>query len=41
MNAQLDESATVGNFVEMKKSRLGAKSKAMHLTYLGDADDRR
>jgi bifunctional UDP-N-acetylglucosamine pyrophosphorylase/glucosamine-1-phosphate N-acetyltransferase len=27
----------VGNFVEMKKSKLGRKSKAMHLTYLGDA----
>ncbi|HEX8635363.1 MAG TPA: bifunctional UDP-N-acetylglucosamine diphosphorylase/glucosamine-1-phosphate N-acetyltransferase GlmU [Pyrinomonadaceae bacterium] len=38
MNAQLEEQAAVGNFVEMKKSRLGRKSKAMHLTYLGDAD---
>jgi bifunctional UDP-N-acetylglucosamine pyrophosphorylase/glucosamine-1-phosphate N-acetyltransferase len=38
MNARLDEGAAVGNFVEMKKSRLGAKSKAMHLTYLGDAE---
>ncbi|MBA2503044.1 MAG: bifunctional UDP-N-acetylglucosamine diphosphorylase/glucosamine-1-phosphate N-acetyltransferase GlmU [Pyrinomonadaceae bacterium] len=37
MNARMDEGATVGNFVEMKKSRLGRKSKAMHLTYLGDA----
>ncbi|MGI9104751.1 MAG: bifunctional UDP-N-acetylglucosamine diphosphorylase/glucosamine-1-phosphate N-acetyltransferase GlmU [Pyrinomonadaceae bacterium] len=37
MNAQLEEGAAVGNFVEMKKSRLGRKSKAMHLTYLGDA----
>lgn len=27
----------VGNFVEMKKTRLGRGSKAMHLTYLGDA----
>jgi bifunctional UDP-N-acetylglucosamine pyrophosphorylase/glucosamine-1-phosphate N-acetyltransferase len=27
----------VGNFVEMKKSTLGAGSKAGHLTYLGDA----
>ena len=27
----------VGNFVEMKKSVLGAGSKALHLTYLGDA----
>jgi bifunctional UDP-N-acetylglucosamine pyrophosphorylase/glucosamine-1-phosphate N-acetyltransferase len=38
MNARMDEGSTVGNFVEMKKSRLGSKSKAMHLTYLGDAD---
>jgi bifunctional UDP-N-acetylglucosamine pyrophosphorylase/glucosamine-1-phosphate N-acetyltransferase len=37
MNAKLEEGASVGNFVEMKKSRLGRKSKAMHLTYLGDA----
>ncbi|MBC7364937.1 MAG: UDP-N-acetylglucosamine diphosphorylase/glucosamine-1-phosphate N-acetyltransferase [Candidatus Aminicenantes bacterium] len=27
----------VGNFVEMKKTRFGRSSKAMHLTYLGDA----
>jgi bifunctional UDP-N-acetylglucosamine pyrophosphorylase / glucosamine-1-phosphate N-acetyltransferase len=38
MNAQLEEQSAVGNFVEMKKSRLGRKSKAMHLTYLGDAE---
>lgn len=37
MQATLEEKAAVGNFVEMKKSRLGRKSKAMHLTYLGDA----
>lgn len=37
MNARLDEGAVVGNFVEVKKSRLGRKTKAMHLTYLGDA----
>jgi bifunctional UDP-N-acetylglucosamine pyrophosphorylase / glucosamine-1-phosphate N-acetyltransferase len=30
--------AKVGNFVEMKKSTLGAGSKSMHLTYLGDAE---
>ncbi len=28
----------MGNFVEMKKSVLGKGSKAMHLTYIGDAD---
>ncbi len=33
----LAESAKVGNFVELKKTRLGAGSKANHLTYLGDA----
>ena len=37
MNARLDEGAVVGNFVEVKKSRIGRKTKAMHLTYLGDA----
>ena len=34
---QVGEGAKVGNFVEMKKTRLGAGSKAPHLTYLGDA----
>src|SRR5688572_1639330 len=37
MGAHLEEGAAVGNFVEVKKSRLGRKSKSMHLTYLGDA----
>jgi bifunctional UDP-N-acetylglucosamine pyrophosphorylase/glucosamine-1-phosphate N-acetyltransferase len=37
MNAHLEEGSVVGNFVEMKKSRLGRRSKAMHLSYLGDA----
>jgi bifunctional UDP-N-acetylglucosamine pyrophosphorylase / glucosamine-1-phosphate N-acetyltransferase len=37
MNAKLEEKAAVGNFVEVKKSRLGRGTKAMHLTYLGDA----
>lgn len=36
--AELDEGAHVGNFVEMKKARLGKGSKAGHLSYLGDAD---
>ena len=31
------ERARVGNFVELKKTTLGAGSKSMHLTYLGDA----
>jgi bifunctional UDP-N-acetylglucosamine pyrophosphorylase/glucosamine-1-phosphate N-acetyltransferase len=37
MNARMEERSVVGNFVEMKKSRLGRGSKSMHLTYLGDA----
>lgn len=36
--AELGEGAHVGNFVEMKKARLGKGSKAGHLTYLGDAE---
>ncbi len=35
--AVLDEGSKVGNFVELKKTRLGAGSKASHLAYLGDA----
>ena len=35
--ARLDEGARVGNFVEVKKSRLESGVKAMHLSYLGDA----
>ena len=35
--ARLEENAQVGNFVEVKKSVLGAGVKSMHLTYLGDA----
>jgi bifunctional UDP-N-acetylglucosamine pyrophosphorylase/glucosamine-1-phosphate N-acetyltransferase len=37
MNTVLEEGSVVGNFVEVKKSRLGRGSKSMHLTYLGDA----
>lgn len=37
MNTLLEEGSAVGNFVEVKKSKLGRRSKAMHLTYLGDA----
>jgi bifunctional UDP-N-acetylglucosamine pyrophosphorylase/glucosamine-1-phosphate N-acetyltransferase len=36
-HAVMVEGSKVGNFVEMKKSTLGRKSKASHLTYLGDA----
>ncbi len=34
----LDEEVRIGNFVEIKKTRMAAGSKANHLTYLGDAD---
>ncbi|HAX43674.1 MAG TPA: bifunctional UDP-N-acetylglucosamine diphosphorylase/glucosamine-1-phosphate N-acetyltransferase GlmU [Bryobacteraceae bacterium] len=37
MGAQVEEGAHAGNFVELKKTKLGAGSKAMHLAYLGDA----
>jgi len=33
----LKAGARIGNFVELKKSTLGEGTKAMHLTYLGDA----
>lgn len=33
----LHEDVHIGNFVEIKKSEIGAGSKANHLTYLGDA----
>jgi bifunctional UDP-N-acetylglucosamine pyrophosphorylase/glucosamine-1-phosphate N-acetyltransferase len=35
--ADVGEAAHVGNFVELKKTRMGKGSKANHLTYLGDA----
>jgi bifunctional UDP-N-acetylglucosamine pyrophosphorylase / glucosamine-1-phosphate N-acetyltransferase len=35
--AILEPGAKVGNFVEVKKSRVGRGTKALHLTYLGDA----
>jgi bifunctional UDP-N-acetylglucosamine pyrophosphorylase/glucosamine-1-phosphate N-acetyltransferase len=37
MGARMEEQSAVGNFVEVKKSRLGRRTKAMHLSYLGDA----
>ena len=36
-NAQIGDEAKIGNFVEVKKSIIGRKTKASHLTYLGDA----
>jgi len=35
--SRVGERAKVGNFVELKKTHLGAGSKAQHLSYLGDA----
>lgn len=34
----LEKDNKVGNFVELKKARMGEGSKASHLTYLGDAE---
>ncbi len=34
---ELAESVHIGNFVEIKQARLGAGTKASHLSYLGDA----
>lgn len=36
-NAVLDDEVHIGNFVEVKNTRIGKGSKANHLTYLGDA----
>ena len=36
--AVLDEGAKVGNFVEVKKTRIGKGAKANHLAYLGDGE---
>jgi bifunctional UDP-N-acetylglucosamine pyrophosphorylase/glucosamine-1-phosphate N-acetyltransferase len=35
--SMVGDSAKVGNFVELKKTTLGSKAKANHLSYLGDA----
>ena len=32
----IDDDAEIGNFVEIVRSKVGSKSKAKHLTYLGD-----
>jgi len=36
--AELADEVHIGNFVEIKASRLGAASKANHLAYIGDAE---
>ncbi|MGD0498231.1 MAG: bifunctional UDP-N-acetylglucosamine diphosphorylase/glucosamine-1-phosphate N-acetyltransferase GlmU [Bryobacteraceae bacterium] len=38
MENRVGEGAHVGNFVELKKTRMGAGAKANHLAYLGDAE---
>lgn len=35
---ELGDSVKIGNFVEIKKSRMGSGSKASHLSYIGDAE---
>ena len=37
MDARVEADARVGNFVELKKARLGRGAKSQHLAYLGDA----
>ena len=37
VNADAAENTHIGNFVELKKTRLGKGSKASHLAYLGDS----
>ncbi|MCJ2134363.1 bifunctional UDP-N-acetylglucosamine diphosphorylase/glucosamine-1-phosphate N-acetyltransferase GlmU [Methylobacterium sp. J-026] len=37
-HAVLETGAELGNFVELKNTRMGAGAKAAHLTYLGDAE---
>ncbi len=37
MHSDIGEKAGIGNFVEVKKSKVGRGTKASHLTYLGDA----
>jgi bifunctional UDP-N-acetylglucosamine pyrophosphorylase/glucosamine-1-phosphate N-acetyltransferase len=36
--AELGPEVHIGNFVEVKKSKIGAQSKANHLAYIGDAE---
>ncbi|MGE0114543.1 MAG: bifunctional UDP-N-acetylglucosamine diphosphorylase/glucosamine-1-phosphate N-acetyltransferase GlmU [Steroidobacteraceae bacterium] len=36
-DAELADHVHIGNFVEVKKSRIGSGSKANHLTYIGDS----
>jgi bifunctional UDP-N-acetylglucosamine pyrophosphorylase/glucosamine-1-phosphate N-acetyltransferase len=38
LNSEVGEGALMGNFVELKNTRLGNGSKAQHLAYLGDSE---
>jgi bifunctional UDP-N-acetylglucosamine pyrophosphorylase / glucosamine-1-phosphate N-acetyltransferase len=38
MHAEASENTHIGNFVELKKTRLGRGAKASHLAYLGDSN---
>jgi bifunctional UDP-N-acetylglucosamine pyrophosphorylase / glucosamine-1-phosphate N-acetyltransferase len=38
MHVHVGPDARIGNFVELKKTRLGAGAKSQHLAYLGDAE---
>jgi bifunctional UDP-N-acetylglucosamine pyrophosphorylase/glucosamine-1-phosphate N-acetyltransferase len=37
MHSHVEEGARIGNFVELKKTHMGAGAKANHLAYLGDS----
>ena len=37
-NTQIEEGAQIGNFVEVKNSRIGKEVRAKHLSYIGDAE---
>ena len=37
-DTEIGENAKIGNFVEIKKTKLGSGAKASHLTYLGDTE---
>lgn len=34
----VSQNASIGNFVEVKKSQIGGKTKIMHLSYIGDSN---
>ncbi len=36
--SRIEEEAKIGNFVEIKNSKIGKNTKASHLTYIGDSD---